>query len=160
LNTLRFFTGSFSVTTTPSGNASIGDPEGFITLGAFSIDSRPATYNDTFSLLVEFTSPAGADSPILDAILTGEVIQDNQGFMRIDFDNEFHTFSLANGGTFEFRINDVSITPSGTGFLSGDIRNAQNGTEVPEPATLLLFGSGLTGVAFRLRKRWGSRSKG
>src|SRR5688572_16021657 len=54
LNTLRFFTGSFSVTTTPSGNASIGDPEGFISLGAFFIDSRPATYNDSFSLLVTF----------------------------------------------------------------------------------------------------------
>ena len=38
-----------------------------------------------------------------------------------------------------------------TGFPAGEIRGQVN--EVPEPATLILLGTGLAGIAARIRKR-------
>jgi hypothetical protein len=151
---LTFSSSTFNVTTAPNGSASIGNaptpPFNFNNLGSFTLTSAPGDYDgQTFTLKVTFTAPPGADSPTFIANLTGQVVSSTIGGVTIDFDNNFQTFNFT-GGSFQFRVNDVSITPGGTIALSGDVRSA---TTVPEPASLVLLGTGLAGTAMKLRKR-------
>jgi hypothetical protein len=151
---LTYNSSTFNVTTNQLGNASIGNtaspPANFNNLGSFTLSSTPGSYNGTFTLQVNFAAPLGAGSPTFTATVEGLVEQTSQGNLMIDFNNDWQTFSFANGGSFQFRVNDVSITPGGTIALSGDIRAATN---VPEPATLLLLGTGLAGVAGAARRK-------
>lgn len=142
---------TFNVTTNTRGDASIGNVAGNVNnLGSFSLSGAPGLYDGaTFTLQVNFTAPSGINSPTFTATLTGLVESDTVGNLFVDFNNDFQTFTF-NGGTFQFRVNDVSITPGGTIALSGDIRGA---TTVPEPMTMLLLGTGLTGVAAGVRRR-------
>lgn len=156
--------------------------QGVNNLGSIFLNSTiPATYDGaTFTLRVTFTAPQGingSNTQVFTADITGTVRSDESGGVRIDFSNEINnegilfTFNDTNcepnplpgqappgqtvtcgTGSFRLRINDVSINPGQTAGVTGDIVSAQQ-TTIPEPATLLLLGTGLAGVAARARRR-------
>ena len=133
-------------------------------LGSFTLSGQPAVYSgQNFTLRVTFTTPQGingSNTTTFAAVLTGSVSANDTGGVFVDFDNtpRLFTFSFvdANGqtqtGSFSFHVNDVSVIAGGTIALSGNITGAQQ-SAIPEPATMILLGTGLAGVAAKIRKR-------
>src|SRR5918993_4251132 len=139
-------------------------------LGTFSLATTPFTYTgNTFTLRVTFTAPegiAGSNTSLFSATLTGTVTSDpNSGGVFIDFNNTpiLFTFDDPNcqattipgqqttcgTGSFFFSVNDLAIDPGQIASLTGQITGAQQST-IPEPATMILLGTGLAGVAARV----------
>jgi PEP-CTERM motif len=155
------------------GNANPGS--NFNNLGSISLSTAPQSYNTPFTLQVTFTAPQGingSNSTTFTATITGTVRSDNTGGVFIDFNNTpiLFTFHDTNcepnpeaqppsagnttcgTGSFNFSVNDVSIDPGQTVSLTGQITGAQQST-VPEPATMILLGTGISGVAAVVRRR-------
>ena len=157
------FAGNSSFTNTTF--LGIGALSGANNLGTFTLNAAPgALVNGSFTLNVTFTSPTGINGgqgTTYTATITGSVAPiANNGGVSINFDNNpvVFTFSNANGtGSFSLALADVFLETGQQANLTAGTTGQQ--APIPEPATLLLLGTGLTGIAAKMRKRRKERTK-
>ena len=143
-----------------SGNATVS-------LGTLARNNENYGQSQTgsdFMLQVAFFLPLGIGSGAHEFVATIVGTHGQPG--NLNFDDAFTTYMFTNQfgtGSFEFRMNDIlDLNKNHSAFLTGTIQNAvftpTGGVDtqriaVPEPASLLLLGSGLVVAARQFRRR-------
>lgn len=151
------FTGNTFSATTAGG---VGSFSGADRIGTFTLASTigETPVNGAFTLNLTFTTPSGVNggqNATYTATVSGTISTPNVGGVQIVFDNPTQTFTFNNGttaGSFSIELPKLFVQSGDTANLTAGLTGSQTAA-VPEPATMLLLGTGLAGVAARIRKR-------
>ena len=145
LQGLVFTGGTFNTTTDANGLAPVGG--NLNNFGTLSLSSTPNfNYNgQVFTLALNFTQP-GTASTTFNATLSGTVQQTNQGVLFVFSPNTRNNVLFSNGLTANVTVS----SPIGVNAENPaqQISGAIQANVVPEPATVVLMGSGLAALGF------------
>ena len=130
----------------------------FPNMGVVELSTTPANYNGVpFTLRVLITVPSEEIILQTTTTLTGTVTNQGVGGVIIDFNNAPVVFSFVGGPgpsfrTFALTVDDLFVGAGQRAVITGSISDVTT----PEPATLLLLGTGLAAAGAALRKKAGT----
>lgn len=116
---------------------------GDVTLGTFSLGTKPTAFLGSFDLDVTFSEPAGVSGAgNFNAVLLGAVTWNDQGGAIISFSNPTSESFTYPGGSFSLALDQTTFTlcPGSSMDLTGTITGT---SAAPEPTSMLLLGSGI-----------------
>ena len=123
-------------------------------LGAFTLTDASDTYSSVpFTLQITFTVPEdimGGQSTTFVDTLIGSVGPNGAGGVFLTFPDDTSSFTFP-GGAFTLTVDNEFLQPGTTvGETAGIIATE---TDAPEPGSLLLFGTGLIGLAGTVHRK-------